>query len=237
MFTRKGLSWRSGALVLMTLGSVTAKAGSLTLLTSQSQVGTDDYFNWSQQGPDGTPIPDATLATSVNGNLAAILFGGGTFSGLTSVVCPATPSCSWSNSTFPAGDTLIFTSDGTNANGPLFLFLGNPVFAAGLALQANASGSFTAEIQVQFTGGGLSSVYTLNSDSSGDPVFIGLGDSSQEIQGVFFDVTNSGSNEEFAADTLYTSAPEPASILLFGSALVGIGLTALLRGRSLSPLG
>ncbi len=228
MFKRAYSFRLSGVLVLMIFASALARADSVTLVTSQATLGSD-VFTWGQLGPDGTVIPSGALASSVNGNLAVAVFVGGPLTGLTSVQCPASPSCSWTGG-FNPGDTLIYTSDGTNANGPLELFLTNAVTGAGLALQPNVPGSFTANVQVGFIDGSFSNTYQVNSDGAGDPVFIGLFDANGgNIQAIAFDVTNSGSNEKFAADSLYTSAPEPGSLFLLGSALAGMGLKRLRR--------
>jgi PEP-CTERM motif len=203
-----------------------AWADGVNLVTSQAALAPNDFTTWGQLGPDGTVIPNLSMATSAAGNSILVGFlSGGT--GLTSVQCPAALSCSWTGG-FNAGDTLIWTFDGTDGNAPLDLLFGNAVSGAGLALQSDAPGAFTAEVQVQFTDSSFSSLFTVNSDANGDPVFLGLVDTSGAgIAAIGFDVVNSGSDHDFAADTLdsvnpTTVVPEPSSLFLLSSALAGM---------------
>jgi len=221
---------RLGAVVALVLFATSAWADTFNLVTSQAALAPNDSTNWAQLGPDGTVIPNGATATSAAGNTITSFFDGfgGGLNGLTSVQCPANPSCSWTGG-FTPGDTLIWTFDGSNGSGALLNYFTNAVSGAGLALQADALGSFTAEVQVLLTNGNVSTLYTVNSDASGDPVFLGIVDATgANIAAIGFDIVNSGSDHDFAADTLYsvnptTTTPEPASLFLFGSALAGMG--------------
>ena len=116
--------------------------------------GSNDSASWGQLGADGSVIPNNSFPTSAGGIVVALefgppVFGGGSGGGLVSVECPANPSCSWTGG-FPAGQSLIWTNDGTNATGPLTASFGTFVTAAGLSIQSDAPGQFTVQVQVEF---------------------------------------------------------------------------------------
>jgi hypothetical protein len=80
------------------------------------------------------------------------------------------------------------------------------------------------------------------SDSNGDPVFIGIKDTSPEITSLVFDLTMTGctslecGNSDFAADTLISKnpaagAPLPAALPLFAGGLGALGLLGWRRKR------
>jgi hypothetical protein len=138
------------------------------------------------------------------------------------VECAAAPSCTWTGGTggttpFAAGDTLLWSFDGSNYNGPLSLSFPIAATGAGLLIQSEYPGQFTAQIQVGATTFVGTTTFTEQSDVNGDPIFIGVGG----LGGATFSsvtlsltaCTGSCPLTDFAVDTLYTSggpaAPEP----------------------------
>lgn len=202
--------------------------------------GANDTTTWGQLGPDGTVIPNGATATSAGGTTMTLTSLASSQTGLTSVECPAAP-CSWNGSApFTAGETLVWANTGPpsySGTAPFDIFFNNrSLGAAGLAVQPDMPGTFTAEVQVDFTDSSLSSIFSVNSDLAGDPLFIGLQDiTGNNIASIGFDVINSGSDHDFASGTLSmieaASVPEPkfGFLLLAAFPLIGFGVQRLRR--------
>jgi hypothetical protein len=190
--------------VLLTTG--TAGAGVLSLWAG---TGANDSTSWSALGPDATVIPKSFAATSTDGVAISGSFAGN--SGLVAIQCSATPSCSWTGG-FTAGDSLVWTfNNSINVNtgsGPLTLGLGKGCARRWCAIQADFLGVFTAQVEAFGRSGPLGGPFTVMSDAAGDPVFIGIQDTSAEITSLVFDLTLTGcgslacGNSDFAVDTL-----------------------------------
>jgi hypothetical protein len=216
---------------------------SITFCATSACLSPNDSTNWSSLGGDQTAIAgpfDATStdAISVTGNFSTV-----------AVFCPAVPSCSWSagGTGMNAGDTDIWALDNTTnpqtGTGPITLAFGESLLGAGLYIEGDTSGTFTAAIEA-FNGATPlgSGVYTTTSDSSGDTVFIGILDTVAEITSIQVSLTACAGcafgTGDFAIDTLQmvdpssgpSPTPEPSSMLLFGSGLAGMAWT--LRKRS-----
>jgi len=193
----------------------------LVLVTSQAAQGANDSVTWKQLGADGTLLAASLSATSVNGlSVTGSLAGPNS---VPAVVCSATV-CSWTGTGFPAGDTLIWTSDAANGgNGPLTVALGKSIAGGGALIQADAPGQFTAQIQA-YNGATLLGTFTVTSDANGDPAYIGVQDQTgPNITSLTFSLTNCASAcTDFALDTTYLNESSvsnnfPLTVTLAGS--------------------
>jgi hypothetical protein len=124
-----------------------------------------------------------------------------------------------------------------NGNPITIVDLSNPISGAGAQIQADVFGPFTATI-FAYSGntllGSFSEDGVSNTNGDGSAIFIGVLDTSAEITSIAFSVSDVNGSNNFAIDTLElvdstTSIPEPASLLLASSALVGLALISQKR--------
>jgi len=211
---------RVGVLALvavLTAGVCTAgvaRADSLTNITSPPSQGANDSTGWQQLGADATLLLASNPAASAFGiSITAALTGANS---IIAVVCASSP-CSWSGGTggstpFVPGDSLIWTSDaGSSGNGPLTITLGTNVSGVGALVQEDAPGQFQANIQV-FNGSTSLGSFSESSDSNGDPIYIGVKDTTgPNINKVVFSINSTansaGNVTDFAVDTLLLNNP------------------------------
>jgi hypothetical protein len=203
---------------LMSAGATWADLMSLVTTRTGS-----DTANWSQLGPDNTPINNpfsahTTGGIGINGSFA------GVGPGSTAVEDPI--SGSWVGN-FTIGDELIYN----NALGALSLLLNTGVPQVGAQIQATFYGLFTAKIDA-YNGATLLGSFLENGDSTslenGSAIYLGVQDStSANITKVVFSLTSAASSpSDFAINRLSVTAPvpEPASWVLLCSVLAVVGV-------------
>lgn len=195
-----------GSIALIAMAALgVARADSVVQVSSSSDQGANDSLAWNQKGTDGTVLPVSFSAqTALSNNVTVNL---GAANSIISTVCAASP-CSWTGGGFTAGDALLWTSDaGNGGSGPVTLNFATAVAAAGALIQSDLPGQFTGQIQV-YNGATLLAAYTVTSDPSGDPVYLGaLDQSGPNITSVTFSLTACATLcTDFGLDTVNVNA-------------------------------
>jgi hypothetical protein len=210
-------------LVVGLFASVSA-FGTPISINSVSLMQTPNAINWGTAIGGDQTFASGTFAThvdSVSGQL-----------GMGEVVVAGSD---WTGSGAPAGDDLLMVRGSIIATPQVTFSAPSTAEFAGMGalIQAAGPGQFTASLQVFY---GVNSVVTFlsTSDANGDPIFLGVEDSTADITKIVYSLT-SGLN--FAVDTLYdqtiansvaqqppVGAPEPGMMSLLGVALLTLGV-------------
>ena len=209
-----GLRFIGATLALLLLATTSTWADSMAVVTSQSAQGPSDTVSWSRLGGNATVLGQSFNTSSASGTSVSVSLNGP--NSLLAVVCPAS-TCSWAGGGIPAGDTLLWTSNGNNGgNGPITLSFNRGVAGVGALIQADGSAQFTASIQA-FNGSTSLGSFTETSNSTGTAVYLGVIDrSGSNITSVIFSLTSAlGVTSDFAIDTLNLGSsfvsPPPAT--------------------------
>jgi hypothetical protein len=218
-----------GFFALGALATASAWAGTVTGVTTLAALSSNDSVSWGQLGLAFTTVSSPASVTSANG-LSMTVSDGGTLE-------RRDQGSGWAGN-FTNFDQLLWNQD--NGNPITVVDLSAPIGGAGAQIQSDVYGSFTATISA-YNGSTLLGSFTENGVSTGagdgSAIFIGLVDTSAEITSVGFSVSDANGLNNFAIDTLYlndsstTSTPEPASLLLAGSALMGLSLFSRKRRK------
>ncbi len=194
-----------GFLIATLCGMNVARADSLSLVMSGANQQSTDSITWASVGGDQTALNASGGVATTHGRTIQIALSGA--NSVLSKVCSASP-CSWTGAGFPAGDTLLWTSDaGNGGTGPVRLTFPSNMVGAGAVLQANGPGPFTAKIEA-FNGGSSLGSFTVPSNSQGAPVYIGVLDhTAANVTSVVFSLTSvsAGLTSDFGIDTVLLS--------------------------------
>lgn len=210
-----------------------ANADSFKVYPTRALQNPSDFIDWTQLGPAFTELGSPQSVSTFNGNSALV----GNING-SSFFRMDEGNGFFGN--FDYGESVLWTCNPTNTScppgagpGPMAIVLQNPVGSFGFEVQADLYGPYTATVSAYDSSSNLLFTDTFSGVSAGNEngsaLFVGLGDLSGVNISQILITTDSGVPgwaNDFAIDDpsfTYTRAtPEPGSIALLGSGLLGL---------------
>ncbi len=216
---------RLAALAAFALAAATARAQILAV-PDRASLGANDTLDWASVGGQYSDF-DSPLAATSTGGLGVTVT---TELGTSPALIRLNQSSGWLGN-FSPGDKLL-----VSVGGPMTFTLASPITGAGLNVQADAYGAFTAKIEA-FAGGSSLGSFTVNGFSSnaadGSAPFLGFRSSSANVTSFTVSMTASlGDPNAFAvnAASFVTAVPEPSTYAAFAAlGLVGFGIWRKIR--------
>jgi hypothetical protein len=226
-----GITVRKILLIIIAVFSLSsvARADGFTTYGTRADQNPTDIIDWGQLAPPGTLYASPQSVLTFNGITDTVANINGTN------FISAQEGTNWGGN-FDYGESLIWTGNPnfvTAGPGPLLITLGSLVGSFGFSIQADLYGAFTTTVQAldcssnplfSQTFSGVS-----NGLENGSALFVGMGDTTGvnicQIQ-ISTDSGNPSYINDFAIDdvsfTDTVATPEPASLFLVGSALLGM---------------